>query len=1174
MSKTQGEKVQILDDRAHILQRPDTIVGSIITQSEDVYLMRDGVIVQETVDDFNEGLMHIIKEIFDNAADNKNREWSSLQKYIEIEMTTDSVRVKNDGKPIAVEKIEVDVPGQGMKKMYRTESIFDYFRAGTNFDSQEKCICKGGKRNPKCVKCQGNDNIGMNGYGSKATLVFSKFGYVYHGDPDNGKELYIEYHDNHDVFEKDKKGKIVGRKKPPKVKPYNKKTSFTEFYFEPDFPRFGLKKFSKNHIAIVHAMAINLAYVTGLKIVFNDKIIKIASLKALATMYFGHRKCLEFKSSNGDQVVAMEQSLEEMETHGSRQLSFVNNSCTRNGGIHVRYNENLIGKTFAEWYGNDLRPIDAKKAFIYVVVYNIKGKLTFTSQTKAELKGPTSLKKVVVEKKNFNKVKTWDLFHEIQVMLDGKTQRAANKAVKKGLGKGYLGSMGKNSLDANNAGDKKMAVRKGTTLYLSEGDSAMSFLTSCVDVDNNGCLALRGKVPNVYRNKRFLMNEEYQNIRRMLGLQMGCKYEKQGEIDALRYGRVIIATDMDGDGLHICSLLNVFFRSQHPGLLEGYVQSLVTPVIKTNIGKTIYRFYTEQEYMDWFDELDESKKNGARNNTKFIKGLGGNDPEEDSQFIFGTNFETNTYTFEKDEDEAMIDVFFSAGNTDKKKDVLMDTLYNPGFIPKIRRGQKPFRHFIKNDFVYTCEEQNLRAIPSVYDGLKESQKDIMYTVLMKLGKKEIKTKRLGAMVAEYALYHHGEDNIPSTATGMAQDIIGTNNIAFFTRKGSFGSRYDDGTKHGAASERYTYVQVNPLMHTLFHPEDFNILEWCEREGNPKATPKYLLPIIPLFLCSTQTGMGNGWSTNSPSFNPDDLVRWVRTWIANSFRGKDKDYDDLEPWFRGWEGVMEKYANGWIFKGVIEEVDDDNWIVKEIPAGRWGVQLKLALEAIADEGRIEKPKFEITHNRITARVKRKTAKPVNLFTELLKGKTEKQAGKNKGFPAVLEYKFPMNNITFLHDSGPRKCDNVEDHLEAYCLRRYQGYCDRRRWKLKFLKEQICIRENKIRYIKEINKKTIDFKKISDKSELEGILDEMEFDLVKGSFDYLTSMGTLSLVKKNILRLENEAIDFQEQWDTLKSTKPWQIWLDELKVFEIEYEKYLRNYPVHRQKAKVQGKKKQD
>jgi len=322
-----SETVKILDDRTHVLTRPNTYIGSISTDIAEVYMNRDGNIVLQSVDDFNEGLIHIIKEVLDNACDNNNRSWKKAQSYIEVAMDNKSVCVVNDGRPIAVEEIKINVPGQGMKKMYRTESIFDYFKSGTNFDSDEKCICKGDKRDKKCVACQALGNAGMNGIGSKAALVFSKYAKIHHGDPDNAKQLTLEFHDNHDTFTLDKNGKPISRKNPPEVKSYKSPKSFTSFYFEPDFSRFGLKKFSKNHIDIVHAMCINISYITGLKVKFNDNEYKIKSLEELATMYFGKRDTLQFKTTNGDQVLCMAQTLSEMEEFGSRQLSFINNTC-------------------------------------------------------------------------------------------------------------------------------------------------------------------------------------------------------------------------------------------------------------------------------------------------------------------------------------------------------------------------------------------------------------------------------------------------------------------------------------------------------------------------------------------------------------------------------------------------------------------------------------------------------------------------------------------------------------------------------------------------------------------------------------------------------------------------------------------------------------------------------
>ena len=1162
-----SEKVQILDDRTHVLTRPNTYIGSISTDTAEVYMNVDGEIRLSTVEDYNEGLLHIIKEVLDNACDNNNRTWSKPQSYIKVSMDNKSVTVVNDGKPIAVEEIDIDVPGQGKKTMYRTESIFDYFKSGTNFDNDEKCICKGNKRNPKCLQCQALGNAGMNGIGSKAALVFSKYAKIHHADPDSGKQLTLEFFDNHDTFKKDKNGKPIGRKNPPVVKSYKAKSSFTSFYFEPDFPRFGLKKFSKNHIAIVHAMCINISYITGLKVEFNDTSYKIKSLKDLATMYFGKRDTLEFTTENGDQVLCMAQTLSEMEEFGSRQLSFVNNTCTRNGGIHVRYNENIIGKVFSEWYGNELKPVDAKKFWIYVVVYNIKAKLTFTGQTKAELKGPTNIKKIDVDKKDFNKVKNWNLYTDIQIMLDGKTQRAANKGPKRGLAKGYLGGMGKKVVDANKAGDDDLSVRKSCTLYLSEGQSAMGFLTDSVDVDTNGCLALKGKVPNVYKNKKYLMNEEYNNIRLLLGLKMGCTYEKEEDIDTLRYGQVIIATDMDADGYHICALLNVFFWVQHPGLLVDrpgvgpFVKSLVTPVLKTLVGKTVHRFYTEEEYEQWYNELSDTQKSSADKNKKYFKGLGGNEPQEDGEYVFGSNFTTNTYTFAKQKDVNMIQTFFGGKDTDDKKAVILSTGYNPEYERVIQYGLKPFNKFICNDFMQTVLEHIRRAIPTVYDGLKESQKDIMYTAMMKMTDgKEIKTKQFATTVAQYTCYLHGEDNLPPTITGMTQDIIGTNNITYFKGKGSFGNRFTDGTNHGASAERYTYIKWQPLMSVIFNKADLPILEFEDRGGEKNITPKYLLPIIPTFLTSETHGMGNGWSIDSPAYNPLDLVEWVQTWIANNFRGESREYVDLVPWYRGYEGITEKTDSGWIFKAVIEE-DGNTYHIKEIPVGVWGMQLKLALEAIADDGLIEKPVLKITHNNISATIKCKKNKTVDLESRLSKGASEKVAGKNKGYPIVFYNKFSMNNITFLHENGPFKTNDITLHLDEYCRRRYKGYCDRKKWILADLLSEIQMKRNKARYIEQINKREIILEQIADKPDLIEVLEGFKYDMYKDSYDYLLNLPTMSLLEKNIQRLNTEISKLVEEYDKLRSTKPWQIWLDELDVFLVEYDKYLKDNPVH-------------
>ena len=124
-----------------------------------------------------------------------------------------------------------------------------------------------------------------------------------------------------------------------------------------------------------------------------------------------------------------------------------------------------------------------------------------------------------------------------------------------------------------------------------------------------------------------------------MGLKLGCEYKTQEEIDTLRYGKMIIAADKDLDGYHIRALIYCLIETEHYGLIEnGVVCFLETPVIKTNIGKNIHRFYLREDFEAWLETIPENKKNTAIKNREFIKGLGGNDGPTDAKFIFKDNF--------------------------------------------------------------------------------------------------------------------------------------------------------------------------------------------------------------------------------------------------------------------------------------------------------------------------------------------------------------------------------------------------------------------------------------------------------------------------------------------------------------------------------------------------------
>lgn len=1114
----------------HLHRKPDNYIGGNSITEQTMFVYENDQIVNKLVDDWNEPLIHIFKEAIDNASDNVANKWSTPQSYIDIKVDRNSVQVTNDGMPIHVVEEEIELPNEITKKievhkLWRSQALFNYFRTGTNAKNGEK-----------------DDSIGTNGIGSKSIWAVSKYAKLHHGDPDNQKQLVMEYHD--------KMSKISE----PKITAYKSKKSFTTFYYEPDFEWFGFTKFSKNHIGIMHAMAVCLAYTSKIKVIFNEKEIKVPTLKKLGEMFFGERNSIEFKNANGDNVLVMEQSLEEMETYGIRQLAFVNGSFTRDGGIHVDRNATKIGKFLAEAYGSGLKGVDASKFFIYIANYKISTPdCEWTGQTKAGLKGlknKKQLKHVDVEKKDFNKCKKWELWNQIATFLEGKTNRVANKAVGN---KEYIGPLGKNGTDAFYAGHKNKKHRDKCELYITEGLSAKGLVDAGAKYragsDYIGTLALRGKLNNVLTMKT---REEQtkkvfiQLIRQMIGLKMGCKYLKEEECATLRYPKVIVACDRDNDGAHINLLLVSFFQSEHPGLLEnGIVHFLESPVIKTTVGKEIHRFFLREDFEEWLKELPETKRNQAIKNRAFIKGLGGLNGSDDAKFVFSDNFFTGQILFKKQRDKDMLNIFFKGGkeNVKQKKEYMMATFYNDEWIHHPRKGTMTYSEYIESRYTLAIDEQIKRAIPMVYDGLIESKKDILFTALLYL-KSQMKTVPFSMDVAVKSGYTHGEQNLPPTVTKMAQTIIGANNIVVFKGEGIFGSRFlGPDELHGAASARYTAIDFQPIMHTIFRQDDNPILEYEEKDGRI-TTPKYFLPIIPFFAVNgILHAPANTFSTSFPSYKPEDLVNWVRWWIGESFDTSPKTVPiELVPWFRGFRGTFEKSSNGWVSKGILTKKDEKTWFVDEIAIDKWGVDLQELLEELATNKKIEKPRiFNIDTNTIKAEIK-----------------VRENFDVYKALESVLEKKVPMTNVTLIHEHCPVTLTGIEGHLHEYAKRRYKGYQDRRKYKIPELERQLKLISDKVKFIKLVLDGTINFRKIKDKENLIATL--LSLDFIGEEWDHITSMTMLSCTQKGIDALEKQRKRDEEIYLYYKNNKPWQIWLDELDEFSKDYVKYLKDNPI--------------
>lgn len=478
--------------------------------------------------------------------------------------------------------------------------------------------------------------------------------------------------------------------------------------------------------------------------------------------------------------------------------------------------------------------------------------------------------------------------------------------------------------DANDAGTKNS---QQCTLILTEGDSAKTLAVSGLAVvgrDKYGVFPLRGKLLNVRDGnmKQVAENAEINAMIKILGLQYKKKYETEEDFKSLRYGKLMVMADQDQDGSHIKGLVINFVHHFWPSLIQrNFVEEFITPIVKASKGKEEISFFSIPEYSEWRMNTD----NWKTYKIKYYKGLGTSTSKEAKEYFSDMLRHRIRFKYGGAEDDSAVEMAFSKKKIDERKDWLTKWMQEK----KARKQQGlaeeylynkdtkavSFKDFVNRELVLFSNLDNERSIPCLVDGFKPGQRKVLFACFKRADKREVKVAQLAGAVAELSAYHHGEQSLMGTIVNLAQDFVGSNNINLLLPIGQFGTRLQGGKD--SASARYIFTQLSPVTRSIFPAHDDNVLKFLYEE-NQRIEPEWYCPIIPMVLVNGAQGIGTGWSTNIPNFNPREIVKNIKRLIAG------EEQKALAPWYKNFRGNIIQVGRIFNFLKIEKKFFSDFW----------------------------------------------------------------------------------------------------------------------------------------------------------------------------------------------------------------------------------------------------------
>lgn len=1088
-----SKKYQKKTHLEHIMERPDTYVGSIRAIQDRMWVIGEDGKMQERDISYVPGLLKIFDEILVNAADNKQRD-PNMRK-IKVNISADRIMVENDGAGIPVEL-------HAEHKRYIPQMVFGELLTGDNYDDSEDRVVGG-----------------RNGYGAKLANIFSTVFSVETVDSKSNKKYAQTWNHN------------MTKVSAPIVKSANKRKDFTRVTFAPDFARFGLTHLDADHQALFKKRVYDIAGTTGVNVDLNGHRIKVGNFKQYCELYVPQGQKLVHEKINDRWEVCITMAPDQQPKH----VSFCNSICTSKGGQHVQYITNAISKGLSgnrSFKNLDVKPYMVARS-MFVFVSALITNPSFDSQTKETLTtrssafGPLVYKPVISPAFLGRIVKQSGIIEDVTFFAKAKSQRQLEKASNNGKKRTVFGIPKLD--DATFAGGKRS---QECTLILTEGDSAKSLAIAGLSVigrQKYGVFPLKGKLLNVRdaSNQVVIKNAEIQNIMKIMGLKIGTHYTDTSQ---LRYGHIMIMTDQDHDGSHIKGLVINFLHYFWPQLLSlpNFLQVFITPIVKCTKQNTQKIFYTTPEFDAWQRSEDRSSWR-----IKYYKGLGTSSAAEAKTYF--RNLDKNRIPFSciSDSGSQLIDMCFNKKRVTDRKDWINQ--YRPGTHVDFSVTQMLYDDFVNKEYVIMAIQSNMRGIPHVMDGLKPSQRKILFASLKRKLHQEIKVAQLAGYTSEHAAYHHGEASLNSTIIGMAQNFVGSNNIHLLQPNGQFGTRLMGGKD--AASPRYVFTQLSEMTELIFHPADSPLYTYLKDDGL-SVEPPFYMPVIPMLLVNGGCGIGTGWSTSIPAYNPKDVIDNCRRMIAGNAP------QSMVPWYNGFEGHVQATSDKIVFRGAWNWKSANTLFVYELPIGTWTNDYKEKMErCVEGYGEFKKGDLLSMSSNHTDTTISFTFKMSSSCAEKMRASDDLLI---KAFR--LESSIKLTNMHAFNIEGVMKrYASPQDIMEEFFPVRLALYHKRKDHLLHQLEKEWSVLKNKVRFLELVISHEFTFQERR-KAVLMQDLEQRSFAKHNGSYDYLLNQPLWNLTSEKLTSLRQQKTGCEEKLRDMRQKRAEDMWLEDLSAIE--------------------------